>query len=323
MQRLEGLDRCRDMRLVIALALLAGSVGMTDAAQPHWLSSLLGLGTAPAQHAAARTRTKAAGPAPAPAPRPADLDAVRRAPANAPSLPPPATDAVPLPQSRPQAAPPSAPAPEPATSAPPHAEPEGNGESGPQSRAPRVFETACPAVVLGQVKADTLPPIAQQQCVARSPLSLEAVMVNGHEVAIAGGVTSDCAMASMLPMWLGQVDGYLWSRLNTRLEAITVGTSFMCRDRRTGETNDTLSEHAFADALDITSFTLENGRTVSVASGWMPAESEDGRMLRFTHDAACALFMTTLGPEANALHHDHFHIDMGCHGKDCTFRMCE
>jgi hypothetical protein len=268
---------------------------------------------------------KAAAPQPKPAPEASST----------PASPPGDSQSVPLPQPRPAepaaestpqsqgapTAPPGENAAPPPASAPSSAS-TGNEPAG-QSHAPRVFQTACPAVVMGEVEAEAKPPIEEQQCVARSPLTLTGVMVNGHEVAIQGGVTSDCAMASMLPVWLGQVDGYLWSRLNTRLKSISVGTSFMCRDRRTGEPNDTLSEHAFADAMDVTSFTLQNGKTISVSSNWMPADDENGRMLRFTHNAACSLFMTTLGPEANALHHDHFHIDMGCHGKTCTFRMCE
>ncbi|MDB5910460.1 MAG: extensin family protein [Massilia sp.] len=97
----------------------------------------------------------------------------------------------------------------------------------------------------------------------------------------------------------------------------------MCRERNTGSANSTLSEHGFADAVDVVGFTLEDGRTVNVSTGWPDASAPDGRMLRYAHDAACSMFTTTLGPEANALHKDHFHLDLGCHGKTCTARMCE
>ena len=30
-----------------------------------------------------------------------------------------------------------------------------------------------------------------------------------------------------------------------------------------------------------------------------------------------------LGPEANALHRDHLHLDLGCHGARCVARLCE
>ena len=84
-----------------------------------------------------------------------------------------------------------------------------------------------------------------------------------------------------------------------------------------------LSFHAFADALDVVGFKLEDGRFVTVEQGWSDALSSEGRLLRFAHDAACAHFTTVLGPEANALHRDHLHVDLGCHGKTCTARICE
>jgi hypothetical protein len=101
-----------------------------------------------------------------------------------------------------------------------------------------------------------------------------------------------------------------------------VGTSYLCRPVNNAEGGN-ISEHGFADALDVIGFALEDGRTVTVESGWSDALSEDGRLLRFAHDAACSVFTTTLGPEANALHRDHFHVDLGCHGRTCTARLCE
>ncbi len=36
-----------------------------------------------------------------------------------------------------------------------------------------------------------------------------------------------------------------------------------------------------------------------------------GRFLRRLRDKACGLFSTTPSPDYNALHYDHFHLDMG------------
>jgi hypothetical protein len=157
----------------------------------------------------------------------------------------------------------------------------------------------------------------------QSPLLVTGLLVNGRMVEVKGGVTLNCEMASTLPGWVAQVDGYLAAKQNTKVTSITVGTSYMCRDRNTGSANGAVSEHGFADAVDVVGFTLEDGRTVNVASGWADANAADGRMLRYAHDAACSIFTTTLGPEANAQHQDHFHVDLGCHGKTCTARMCE
>ena len=40
------------------------------------------------------------------------------------------------------------------------------------------------------------------------------------------------------------------------------------------------------------------------------AVSKKGRFLREAHDAACRIFGTTLGPEANEAHRNHLHVDM-------------
>ena len=100
------------------------------------------------------------------------------------------------------------------------------------------------------------------------------------------------------------------------LAAIDTGTSYMCRNRNSAEGGFT-SEHGFANAVDVTGFTLADGRSIGVEADWLPAAAPEGRLLRLAHDAACGGFTTVLGPEANAEHHDHLHLDLGCHGQSC------
>jgi len=40
------------------------------------------------------------------------------------------------------------------------------------------------------------------------------------------------------------------------------------------------------------------------------AQSAEAQFLRRLHRSACDVFGTVLGPEANAAHHDHFHLDL-------------
>ena len=70
------------------------------------------------------------------------------------------------------------------------------------------------------------------------------------------------------------------------------------------------SEHAAANALDITAFTLANGQRISVLRGW-PQEGAEGAFLRHIHARACRYFPVALGPAYNAAHRDHFHYDRG------------
>lgn len=187
---------------------------------------------------------------------------------------------------------------------------------------PRIYQTACPAVLLGRVEATALPPITDGQCGTQSPLSVTGVLANGRMVPVSGGVETDCGMASALPAWVESVDSYLKSREDTALAELVVGTSYMCRNVNNGAGGN-LSFHAFADALDIVGFRLADDRFVTVLDGWDDALSPEGRLLRFAHGSACASFTTVLGPEANAQHRDHFHLDLGCHGQTCTARICE
>jgi hypothetical protein len=187
---------------------------------------------------------------------------------------------------------------------------------------PRIYQTACPAVISGQVEAKALPPIENNICRVQSPLSVTGVLANGRMIPFSGEATLDCGMATALPAWVGDVDGYLRSYAETGIESVIVGTSYMCRNVNNAAEGNT-SFHGFGDALDVVGFKLEDGRTVTVEEAWTGESEEERRIVRFAHDAACTRFTTVLGPEANALHHDHLHLDLGCHGSRCVARLCE
>lgn len=191
-----------------------------------------------------------------------------------------------------------------------------------EAYAPGTYQTACPAVISGQVVAKVLPPIEDGQCRLASPLSLSAVMVNGREVPISGEVTTDCGMATQLPLWLADIDGRMTANGGAGLKSVAVGTSYACRPVN-HVTGGKLSFHGLGDALDIVGFTRVDGETVTVGPDWGDGTSDKARLLRFAHDAACSRFTTVLGPEADAEHKDHLHLDLGCHGKTCTARLCQ
>lgn len=243
---------------------------------------------------------------------------------------------VPLPRARPEAVDPVVPLPRPRpVGREEEATPAGDEEAAevteaplepaeapPPPAPPRDYQSACPAMVAGLVEAELQPPIAEGKCLAQSPWLVSAVAANGRMVPLSSPATMGCGLAATLPGWLDAIDGYLWARENTRLARLLTGTSYMCRNVNNAASGN-LSFHGFANALDVVGFELEDGRTISLPGGWEDADALDGRLLRFAHDAACARFTTTLGPEANALHEDHLHIDMGCHGKTCRARLCE
>lgn len=87
----------------------------------------------------------------------------------------------------------------------------------------------------------------------------------------------------------------------------TMGT-FNCRNIYGGRSGK-LSEHAFANAVDVSAFVLRDGRRVSVLAGWN-GSSEERAFLRRLHQSACKRFGTVLGPDYNSAHANHFHLDM-------------
>jgi hypothetical protein len=74
--------------------------------------------------------------------------------------------------------------------------------------------------------------------------------------------------------------------------------------------NGLRSQHATANAIDIASFVLRDGREVILASGWSRAGPE-AAFLRDIRDGACRWFHAVLSPDFNVAHQDHFHFDMG------------
>lgn len=195
-------------------------------------------------------------------------------------------------------------------------------EDGALPRSDRVYQTACPALLSGRVVGEMLPPIEEGMCGERSPLLVTAVAVNGRVVPFSAPVTTNCAMAGALADWVAEVDAYAGAALDSALTQLNTGTSMMCRARNGGDAG-LVSEHGFANALDVVGMTLDDGRVISVEADWLPAAAPAGRLLRQAHGAACARFTTVLGPEANREHEDHLHLDLGCHGQSCMAQICE
>ena len=86
-------------------------------------------------------------------------------------------------------------------------------------------------------------------------------------------------------------------------------SSYSCRPIRTTSGNgNQMSTHATAEAIDVAGVTLENGRRLTLLEGWNSPDAEVQQFFRSIRDSACTWFRTTLGPEFNRLHADHFHL---------------
>ena len=257
----------------------------------------------------------AANPVPLPRERPA---AGAQATAETTPLPrerPSEMESAPAPSSAASSAEPAASSAEPPSSPgePPPAEPP---------KPPRDYQVACPALMQGKVEGKALPPIHDGQCGLQSPLAISAIAANGRSIPLSTTITTDCGMATALPDWVAEVDSFVFARDKARIDTINVSTNYECRNVDHAKAGN-LSFHSFADALDIMGLTLSDGRKISIAPGFNGTPEQGRDILHFARDAACTHFMTVLSPDADSFHQDNLHLDLACHGKQCTTRLCQ
>ena len=122
-------------------------------------------------------------------------------------------------------------------------------------------------------------------------------------------VETSCAIALRSAMWVQHdLQPAAQDILGGGLERIEHLGSYNCRPIRTGSSNETRwSTHATAEALDVSGFRFGGGQQISLVRDW-DGPGPKGAFLRFARDSACDWFRTTLGPEFNRLHADHFHL---------------
>ncbi|PZO87193.1 MAG: extensin [Micavibrio aeruginosavorus] len=126
-------------------------------------------------------------------------------------------------------------------------------------------------------------------------------------------VRGECALTAALVMWENHaVSEAAALHLSSQVKSIQHLGVFSCRNVRNSSRR---SQHAQANAIDIAAFTLADGQTISVKRDW-DKQTEEGRFLRDVHARSCGIFRGVLGPEYNALHQDHFHLDLG------PYRIC-
>jgi hypothetical protein len=116
-------------------------------------------------------------------------------------------------------------------------------------------------------------------------------------------------MVSALDRWIVdsvQPAAQRWFR--QKVVEIRQISAYSCRGMN-GQPGARISEHAFGNALDISSFTLADGRRITVRDGWRGSPDEQG-FLRDVQGAACEQFNTVLAPGSNRFHYDHFHFDL-------------
>ncbi|MDI3380419.1 extensin family protein [Xenophilus aerolatus] len=143
----------------------------------------------------------------------------------------------------------------------------------------------------------------------------------GREVALGTPTLLSCRAALSFAMWERHELQPL-ARQHFGRPAVSVQHlgSYACRDINSGDGRATgrRSRHATADALDVAGVTLEGGRTLVVrrdaARPWSDGRGAADPAQAFLFDlqaGACRSFDGVLGPGYNAVHADHFHLEVG------------
>lgn len=174
-----------------------------------------------------------------------------------------------------------------------------------------------------KVRFDTLTaPYGDGTCVVVEAVRLHAVETPSGVVSLPEGPVFNCRFARQFATWISETgSAVVLAQTNRRLERVSTGPGYDCRHRN-GDSSGKMSEHAAGNAVDITTMTVDGGATIRMADAIDP-NSTSFAVLRALRTTACGYFTTVLGPGANEAHREHYHFDLGVHGKSGNYRICE
>lgn len=201
------------------------------------------------------------------------------------------------------------------------------GSSEPQNRRP-VANRDRPA---GPVTRPTPTPRETQQCfteLARANVrysalpdrsfgggcsAVGAVELIDIGVPVSGIKSMRCELALTFSNWVRHaVAPAAKQMLGSELVRVESYGTYACRNV-VGNANASArrSEHASANAIDISGFVLRDGRRITVEHGWNHRDPKVREFLRVIRQSACRRFRTVLSPDYNTAHYNHLHFDMG------------
>ena len=153
-------------------------------------------------------------------------------------------------------------------------------------------------------------------CGADDLVQLEAVVLpNRSRIAVTPPAILRCSLAEAIVQWVRKDVTPLVASLGASLKSIDNYASYDCRGRNNVQ-GALLSEHGKANALDIRSLKLANGRVVALTDVQLSRDFRDN-----LRKATCARFMTVLGPGSDGFHKDHIHVDLA--ERRSGYRICQ
>ena len=96
--------------------------------------------------------------------------------------------------------------------------------------------------------------------------------------------------------------------LGTTVKRVQHIGTYNCRSMR--QFKGVLSQHAFANAIDVSGFELANGNVINLSPDWKTNNDKATFLKRVSIDA-CDAFHVAVSPDGDANHFNHFHWDMG------------
>jgi Extensin-like protein C-terminus len=141
-------------------------------------------------------------------------------------------------------------------------------------------------------------------CGARDAVLLQRIILLDHtQVAVEPPAKMRCEMAEAIADFVREDLASAAAALGSPLSAIENHDSYDCRGRNR-IIGAKLSEHGHANALDIRSIRLKDGRVVR------PSDAGASLAFRTAMKAGvCKRFTTVLGPGSDGYHEDHIHMD--------------
>lgn len=134
---------------------------------------------------------------------------------------------------------------------------------------------------------------------------LEAVVLpDGGRVAVTPAAIMRCEMARAVTDWVRGDVMELAASLNTKPAVLDNFDSYECRGRNR-QKGGILSEHGKANAIDVRSLKMTDGRSVSPTDRAVPKPWREAML-----QSVCARFTTVLGPGSDGYHEDHIHLDL-------------
>lgn len=144
-------------------------------------------------------------------------------------------------------------------------------------------------------------PAKVRGCGLNDAVSVRAV----SGVRLSRPATMNCTTAKALNKWVSKAVIPAFKK-HGRVVELRVAAHYACRTRN-NRPGARISEHGKGKAIDISAFTMKNGKVITVLGNWK--KGKYSKALVAVHRKACGPFGTVLGPRADRHHQDHFHLD--------------